>query len=157
MPKKLKVYLAGPDVFKFDAKKILNRKKKFLRNLGYQPLSPYDLKSDNASEIYANNICLIDECDIVAANVEPFRGSHVDDGTAFELGYAVALNKKIILYSDVFLSPLKNRIIEYPQADFPVVENFGLPHNLMICMGIIKDILSFENAILLFDKWGKNL
>ena len=82
---------------------------------------------------------------MVLANVEAFRGTCVDDGTAFELGYAFARAKKLMIYTPD-LSPMKDRMAkefesdkkdwlkaeDYPRVeDFPGCRNPG-PVNLMI-------------------------
>ena len=49
--------------------------------------------------IYQSNIDLIASCDLLIANLTPFRGPSADAGTAFELGYMAALGKPVLAYS----------------------------------------------------------
>ena len=53
--------------------------------------------SDILTTIYVINVKDIDEADVVVANVEPFRGACVDDGTAFEIGMAAAKGKPLVM------------------------------------------------------------
>lgn len=41
----MKVYLAGPDIFAPDAKIRFNTKKQLLKELGHQPITPYESKN----------------------------------------------------------------------------------------------------------------
>ena len=52
---------------------------------------------DILTTIYVINVKDIDEADVVVANVEPFRGACVDDGTAFEIGMAAAKGKPLVM------------------------------------------------------------
>ena len=107
------VYLAGPDVFLDNAIEHGEKLKSMCLEhglIGHFPLdnkldlSPNEKHSD-ASYIYNSNTKLIDMCDGLIANIEPFRGVSADPGTAFEIGYAVAKNKLVSLYtSDLSLS-----------------------------------------------------
>src|SRR3546814_16856763 len=56
--------------------------------------------SELAVWIYRANIALIQKADLVAANMNAFRGAEPDSGTAFEVGYAVALGKPVWAYTD---------------------------------------------------------
>jgi nucleoside 2-deoxyribosyltransferase len=77
----------------------------------------------------------------VVANLNPFRGFEPDSGTAFELGYALALGKKLWAYV-ASAEPLLERIrqIEALSADATrdrqgmEIEDFGLPANLMLAL-----------------------
>src|SRR3546814_17195676 len=67
---------------------------------GFNGLYPLDNEaprslagSELALWIYRANIALIQKADLVAANMNAFRGAEPDSGTAFEVGYAVALGK----------------------------------------------------------------
>jgi len=81
---------------------------------------------------------MIDRCDIVVANLDPFRGPNVDDGTAFEIGYAFAKGKEIWGYTVVSYLDLKEttEIWDAESIDFPHVEDFGLCRNLMLVHSI---------------------
>lgn len=135
-----KVYLAGPDVFFPDARQRSVWLKMLCSLRGLEGLFPLDadLQGAAASEIYVSNINLISHADAVLANISPFRGPHMDPGTAWEIGYATTLNKPVFAWTS---SPdlLFNRIWceEDPEGVWRderghLVENFDLAENLMI-------------------------
>lgn len=151
--KKLKVYMAGPDVFLPNALEIAEQKKVILDSAGFEGIYPLDNSIENADSlkpeelarcIYVANIEMIQACDIVLANLTPFRGPSADAGTVFEIGYGYALDKDIYAYSNV-TEDFKARIEAYnnepivtrddghlADKDGMSVENFGLIDNLMI-------------------------
>ncbi|MCB1141549.1 MAG: nucleoside 2-deoxyribosyltransferase [Leptospiraceae bacterium] len=100
----MKIYLAGPDVFRPNPVIFFNQIKDLGNELGFSiqtPLDPHhsDLKGlDLAKSIFLSNLDLIRNSDLVLANCNSFRGPLIDDGTAFEIGYAFSLKKKIIGY-----------------------------------------------------------
>ena len=136
---KPKVYLAGPDVFIKDSN-IGELKKAACRDRGFEALYPLDneISGQNAAlEIYQANCLMIQQADIILANVSPFRSAHCDVGTSFEIGFAVALRKPVYTYSNDTRS-----LIERIKEDFPdimegctSVEDFGLNENLMLGVG----------------------
>ena len=74
--------------------------------------------------------------DAVVANLSPFWGPHVDDGTAFELGFVAARGLPIFGYA-ADLRPLTDRIAprspgERVDQDGVDIEDFGEPFNAMI-------------------------
>jgi len=101
------IYLAGPDVFRKDATDYLQGLKDLCSQYGFIGLSPLDNEieptatnqSSMSNAIFSGNIQLLNECDIVIANLNPFRGPNVDDGTAFEIGFAGAKGKIIYGYT----------------------------------------------------------
>lgn len=103
-----KVYLAGPDVFAPDPYKLGDEKKRICLKYGYDAHFPLDNEIEESENLdYAivhANMKLIDNCDIVLANLNNFRGSKrhpaCDSGTAWECGYAYGLNKIIVGYTD---------------------------------------------------------
>jgi len=132
-----KIYLAGPDVFRVDAKEHLEKLKVLCAKYGYSAISPFDNESTSSEDIFYANTKLIDKCDILIANIEPFRGPNVDDGTAFEIGYAYAKDKRIYGYTPTKETTLYNLTKSYGAGkQFPIVEQFDLPRNLMIVHAI---------------------
>ncbi|MGN0106752.1 MAG: nucleoside 2-deoxyribosyltransferase [Hominilimicola sp.] len=126
-----KVYLAGWEVFRPDAVEVGKRLKKLCAKYDFEGMYPLDNECDNAKDIYKGNIELIRESDCVIANVNAFRGYEPDSGTAFEIGYAAALGKKVIAY----LSESRPMIEWVKDENGYSVEDFGYPVNLMIAMG----------------------
>lgn len=141
----MKIYLAGPDVFRSDVVEWAESARELCRRYGFEPLLPVDHEETAADKIFQANIDLIRKAQVVAANLDPFRGPEPDSGTAFELGYALALGKKVCGYV-TRLDSVADRVANTnygPQAspdhgellkDFQgmTVENFGLPCNLML-------------------------
>ncbi len=125
----MKIYIAGPDVFEADAVEIGKKYKKICEKYGHEGLYPLDNECESSAEIYSGNVGLIEISDAVIANGNEFRGE-MDVGTAFEIGYAAAKGKKIIVYlSDD--SPLVEKY-GFKDEEGRTVEDFGYPLNLMI-------------------------
>ena len=97
-----------------------------------------------AGPIFESNVSLIDECDCVVANLAYFRGCCVDDGTAWEVGYGFAKGKACYGYLEDKDCDLKSRtelLMDRHQLghkDFPQVEDFSGPVNLMLTESIRK-------------------
>ncbi len=142
----LKIYLAGPDVFETDAIEQGNALKKLCEKHGYKGLFPLDNEIicdgtpyDVAKTIREANVKLIEACDIVMANLNPFRGLEPDSGTVYELGYATALGKKVYAYTKD-RRPMIERVQDAQNLtddatlcqDGMIIEDFGLSHNLMM-------------------------
>lgn len=126
-----KIYLAGFDVFAPDAKQRGAKMKMLCAGKGFIGLYPLDNEADDAKTIFAGNCALIDQSDIVIANLNSFRGAEPDSGTCFEVGYAFAHEKMVYGYlSDA--RTLREKLGEKDDNGF-AVENFGLPLNLMLC------------------------
>mgnify|MGYP000117894470 CR=1 FL=1 len=101
-----KIYIAGFDVFLQNAVQDLNHKKQLCEKYGFKGMIPFDGEVDFTQsnkkirfDIYHENIKMIDECDIIIANMNNFRHNEADSGTVFEIGYGVALKKDIYIYS----------------------------------------------------------
>ena len=160
--KRHKIYIAGFDVFKKDSLSIGAKYQKLCEKYGFEGLYPLDNKVDFsqpkqtiALEIFTNNKEMIDNCDIVIANLNSFRGKEADSGTIWECGYAFALGKKVYGYMedtsdyiDRFASDEKDvqDTETYDQTGM-VIEDFNHPINLMIAcsatilQGEFEDVL----------------
>ena len=90
----MRAYLAGTDVFLREAKALAAAKRGLCERYGLTGVSPADTiidlsgltKNEAALRIALTNEGLIRDCDIVIANVTPFRGPSADAGT--EIGRA---------------------------------------------------------------------
>ncbi|MCT8335644.1 nucleoside 2-deoxyribosyltransferase [Leptospira sp. 85282-16] len=148
------IYLAGPEVFLPNAMEILTKAKKLCDTFGFRAFSPFDgeptdkLELAKAKQIFKENISLINQCDILIANCNPFRGACVDDGTAFEIGYAYSKGKRIFGYlNDKRILPeiVKSKIhtISHPSGyaidddGYLLNEDFGNSINLMLEFSIL--------------------
>ena len=96
MPK-MRVYLAGPDVFSPKALEIGREKKRICSQYGFEGVYPLDANFDVLSGLVSQveighktfdlMVELMDSCDLVIANLTPFREPSMDVGTAVEVGY----------------------------------------------------------------------
>jgi nucleoside 2-deoxyribosyltransferase len=165
------VYLAGPAVFFHDAKEQALRMRAACHAVGLDPLWPADnLKRETlaqatpeqvAEAIYRANLALMQQCDAVLADIRPFRGPGLDAGTAFEIGYAVALGKPVVAwtmdsrdYAARVIAGLERdqrrtgRNARGAHDDHDMhIEDFGLCDNLMIARGVIGPLASFDRAL----------
>ena len=142
-----KLYLAGPDVFLADALAVGARKRALCAARGFDGLFPLDAddagRQASAKRIYDANIDLLRRCDGVVANLTPFRGISADVGTVYEVAYALALGRPVFAYTEAS-AHLGTRIRAAfgsgadpaLAGDGMIVEDFGLPDNLMIAEGI---------------------
>lgn len=141
----MKIYVAGPDVFRPDARGLAAAARRLVESRGHSALLPLDNEATTAEEIFRANLSLIYECDAVVANLNPFRGDEPDSGTSFEIGCAVALGKRVVGYVDDD-RPIVERLREKYGSGTPVpgsrttdpngdsIEDFGLPLNLMLAV-----------------------
>lgn len=139
----MKIYLAGPDVFRPDALEWAQQARRRVESFGHQALIPLDNEETTAEGIFQANIALISESDVVIANINPFRGNEPDSGTAFEIGCATALGKRVIAYlsdgrpqaeklAEQYGGTLARKDGRIVDPDGQSIENFGLPVNLML-------------------------
>lgn len=146
----MKVYLAGPDVFRADAGVYGEHLKRLCAGLGLTGLYPLDTEistqaggHEAAAEIYHANIALIREADAVVANLNRFRGDEPDSGTAFEVGFATALGKPVWAYTEDGRSIVEQMTGQAAEADGHyqdargyTIENFDLNLNLMLACSV---------------------
>lgn len=158
-----KIYIAGPDVFEPNSIQIGEKYSKLCKNYGFKGLYPLDNvvdfkqeKQKIALDIYKANIKLIQEADIVIANLNPFRGKEADSGTIWECGYAIGLGKEVYGYMDntsdyvdQFFDEEKNLSDDiYVDLKRRTIEDFNHPINLMIacsCTAIVEG--GFEDVL----------
>ena len=124
--KRSAIYVAGPWVFAPNAKGNAELIKNIFSQYGYEALLPLSDKTDYR-DIYYNNLALMNQADIIIADISPFRGVHADPGTAFEIGYAKALGLRIYLYSSD-MRMIEDRIYENSE-DFGRFATYGLVYD----------------------------
>lgn len=173
------LYLAGPDVFYQDAVERGEALKDICRSHGFVGLFPLDNnipenvlkagKHEIAHWIRLANEDLIRGCDAVMANMSAFRGISMDVGTAYEIGFASALDIPVFSYSpdtrtyvekmyragllgDYHLSDPEGNLIapvgNLIAHDGMTVEDFDHHDNLMMVAGHPEISISFEEALL---------
>src|SRR6266511_2425820 len=88
------VYLAGPEVFLPKAVEIGEAKKRICEQhdlVGLFPLDgaaqPTGAPADQGHAIFSQCLELMNQCDLIIANMTAFRGPSMDVGTAIEVGY----------------------------------------------------------------------
>lgn len=158
-----KVYLAGPDVFKPNAKEIGKILCDALARHNMEGLFPLDneidlgpSKLENGKKIYEANRQMIVSCDAVLANLIPFRGPSADVGTVWECAYAKGIGKVVVGYG--MGDDYKYNVLGKIPHDGMAVEDFGVWDNIMLVhsldrwakdwhesMLILKDILGIYN------------
>ncbi|MFT9361396.1 nucleoside 2-deoxyribosyltransferase [Acetobacter okinawensis] len=171
------VYLAGPGVFRPDARAHGAALVASCARAGLRGLYPLDADLNPqahasptalATAIARANMALIRQSCAVIADLTPFRGPNVDDGTAFEIGYAHALGLPVFGYAST-ATPMASypervlacggsmdRVMRDGHATLVddngmVVEDFGLPVNLMIAtvLGDCGTIFSSAQAAIM--------
>ena len=153
MPDRRKrIYLAGPEVFLPDAIAFGREKDRLAADAGFEGVFPLDqaldlaglAKGEQARSISLANEALMRTCDLLIANLTPFRGASMDAGTAFEVGFMRALGRPVLGYTNtasdysVRATALRARGITAGDCDGPAIEieDFGLAENLMIAIAI---------------------
>jgi nucleoside 2-deoxyribosyltransferase len=153
--RRLRIYLAGPEVFLPDPIGAGERKQALCSAHGFEGVYPLDSeldlsgvpKTEAARRISLANEALMRSCDLLIANMTPFRGVSMDVGTAFEVGYMRALGRPVLGYTNTPLD-LRERSeagraggVRLPfDGDAPEVEveDFGLAENLMVEIAIVE-------------------
>lgn len=151
----MKIYLAGPDVFRANAVEHGAQLKGICAHWGFEVLYPFDNevptgydKNVTSRLIYNANTKMIDYCDIVVANLDRFRGPSVDPGTAFEIGYAIASNKHVFGYYTEKPTSFSLDSKKASNSDYPNIEEFDLHDNLMIVHSLSSKVFySFKECI----------
>ena len=142
----MRVYLAGPEVFLPDAVEIGQRKVEMCQRHGMIGLFPLDLDAPSgpatSAAIFGACLSAMREADAVIANLTPFRGVGADPGTAFELGFMLALGKPVFGYTNdpaahlervrAGYGPLALKGDQLWASDGNAVEDFELFDNLML-------------------------
>jgi nucleoside 2-deoxyribosyltransferase len=149
---RLRIYLAGPDVFLANAAEIADAKRGLCDRYDFIGVSPLDneidiaglSKHDAALRISAANETMIRHCDLLIANMTPFRSPSADVGTAYEMGFARALGMPVFGYTNVAGNLLERTrqelgksIVERAPGQIEdsfnmVIENFDCIDNLML-------------------------
>ncbi len=150
--RKLRIYLAGPEVFLPDAKAVGRAKVEMASEYGFEGVFPLDAqvdlvgkaKSVQAGLIFAACEGLMDTCDFAIANLTPFRGVSMDSGTAYEIGYMRARGHRVLGYTNM-VGDLASRARAFRSRGIPAgdcdrpdceIEDFDLVENIMIAVAI---------------------
>jgi len=174
-----RVYLSGPDIFLPNSKDIDANKKAICERYGMAGVSQLDVNCERvfngdakaAEKIFEQARELISDCDLLIANISPFRGPSLEAGTALEIGLMLGHGKPVLGYSldkedyatrlmnlhDVFELPLNKTSGDLQAPDGLVVENFGLSEGALVSGAVqaakIPISEDFESAV----RWGRRL
>jgi len=152
IPARPQIYLAGPDVFRPDARDHFVRLAAACDALGLAALLPADGNDQPGAgapeeQIYEANMQRLRGADGVVANLASFRGLEPDSGTVFEVGAAVALRIPVVAYgvpAGSYADRARSLLQCAPDAAGVLretgsgiaVEDFGQPLNLMLACSI---------------------
>lgn len=141
----MKVYLAGPDVFLPDARQHADRKVAICARYGLLGRPPFNEDAgslhatpDEAAwrRIFRGNLATMRQCDLVIANLTPFRGPSADAGTLIEVGWFLGRGRPVFGYTNSARGFAERSRLQVEALPDPLpglsVEGFGLPDNLMI-------------------------
>lgn len=149
-----RIYLAGPEVFLPNAREVGRRKQALCETYGFEGVFPLDAeldlsglaKVDAARRISLTNEGLMRTCDLLIANLTPFRGVSADVGTAFEVGFMRALGRPVLGFTNTPLDLRRRSEMARAGPRLPfdsdrkdvAVEDFDLAENLMLEIAIIE-------------------
>ena len=148
------LYLANPYGFSKQTKNLLNEFINIFNDLNIEVYEPFKRtknlvqKVDNwAYDVAESNLNDLKKCDCIFAIV---NGTPPDEGVMIELGFAIALKKKIFLFRDDFRTCSDSN--EYP---LNLMLFLGLPRNnwKKYYFESLKEIKSNKKAFL---EWSKN-
>ena len=135
---RLVVYLAGPEVFLSHAAEIGAAKKEICSQHGLEGLFPgevpeSDLHVEHGRLLFRSLVAMMEQSDLVIANMTPFRGVSIDAGTAVEIGFMYARGRPVFGYTNVAEDYAARVAPDGAQvdADGMSIELFGLTDNLM--------------------------
>jgi nucleoside 2-deoxyribosyltransferase len=151
---RVRIYLAGPEVFLPNAREVGAEKRRVAAEAGFEGVFPLDNaldlsgldKAEQARRISLANEDLMRSCAALVANLTPFRGVSMDAGTAFEVGFMRALGRPVAGYTNARddyrdrSHAFRGGTAHHFDADRPHVEieDFGLAENLMIEIAIAE-------------------
>lgn len=171
-----KIYIAGPDVFYPKAVEIGEAKKAICAKYGFVGVFPLDLlptdlftnpRYNNAQRAdICKKACIegVRSCDILVANMTPFRGTGMDVGTAAEMAAADMIHKPVYGYSTDSRTYLEKLIATgelvfkdecYFDQDGQIIENLDRIDNCMVtecCQKIIFPDYPSTSNIEVFEK-----
>ncbi|MBE9604170.1 nucleoside 2-deoxyribosyltransferase [Acetobacteraceae bacterium H6797] len=138
-------YLAGPDLFLPGAVEHAARKVAICARFGIAGRPPLNEEAvrepgmsddDFAHSIFRKDVRMMTGCDIVIANLTPFRGPSADSGTLVEIGWFLGQGRKIFAYSNSARTYAERCRVQAAAIPDPIpglmVEGLGMPDNLMI-------------------------
>ena len=131
----------------------------------------YNGNANDAAGIFSQTRDLIASCDLLIANMSPFRGPSLEAGTALEIGLMLGLNKPVVGYSldnedyakrlmrlhDVFDLPLNEDSGDLQAPDGLLVENFGLVDSALVTGAVQSAKMPVSEDFEIAVRWGRRL
>jgi nucleoside 2-deoxyribosyltransferase len=174
-----RAYLAGPDIHHPQAAEIARNKHAICEKYGIVGISPLiaapsDAPNDPRSRAMARfhaNLDTIRACQVLIANMTPFRGPSMDGGTVLEMGFMLGLGRPVVGYSldnqsyterlerlhMVFEEPLNRRDDLLQAPDGLRVEDYGLGDTFMVACAALSGPApiahDFEESV----RWARRL
>lgn len=140
----IRAYLAGPDVFLPDARAHLARKAAICARHGLEGVAPLEEDDDAGGwhALFGRLLATMETCDIVIANLTPYRGASADAGTLVELGWFLGRGRPAFGYSNTARpfaerSRMLRKLLPDPLPSL-AVEEHGLPDNLMVPGAVLR-------------------
>lgn len=137
----MKLYLAGP-LFTAAERQFNDILAVYLRSQGHQVVLPQesDPHGKIARDLFSENVHGIERCECVLACVD---GADPDSGTSWEIGYAYAKGKRIVLY----------------RTDFRSADDGFAPYNLMLTESatVLIDLRNRDSLTHTFETIGAAL
>lgn len=136
MTEQKRIYLAGPDIYHPDAQQRGLDMVALCARYGHQATFPLRHPFQKGTQrqcaiwLYNTNARLITNSDLIIANLNPYRGSEPDTGTAYEIGYAIAKGIPVIGYRNAMGTMRDQYGLTDLQGDH--IEDHGLPVTLML-------------------------
>jgi nucleoside 2-deoxyribosyltransferase len=143
-----KVYIAGPMVFHPDASQRFLEMKRVLRDCGLEGCAPLDnqlgLETTAPGRALARAIYQADEdlmrkVDGAIFNLDPFRrGTEMDAGTAFEVGYCKALELPIVGWT-IDARPYPVKVRDFMREAYQLELQETAPNASGATSGVLRD------------------
>lgn len=126
--KPYKLYITGPQKYYPNGLAELKMCKAFAEYHGFEVINDFSYLENGLKEYEPIDRSFLDDCDIVIADVNPFRGGEPESSTIFDLGIAFAKKKKIYTH----VRDMRDVIHKYPKAhyneDGKVIDEHGLKY-----------------------------
>jgi nucleoside 2-deoxyribosyltransferase len=143
-----KVYIAGPMVFYPDASQRFREMKQILRDCNLEGCAPLDNQlgletaapgRDLARAIYKADEDLMHNVEGAIFNLDPFRrGTEMDPGTAFEVGYCKALGLPIVGWT-IDARPYPIKVRDFMKEAYQLDLHETVPNSSGATSGALRD------------------
>lgn len=123
-----RLYIAGPQKYFPNGLEELKMYKTVAEFYGFEVVNDFSCLENGLADYEKIDKSFLDDCDIVIADVNPFRGGEPESSTIFDLGIAFAKKKKIYTH----VHDMRDVIHKYPHAHFnengKVIDEHGLKY-----------------------------